>query len=177
MQSRSPAGKFLIQGLTIAANNRDAGAESRAGTNGRRAKSGAEDQKVNFILSVSNHNSALSDRINSLAVSVDKRNVGKIKGWEVVVMKTWSLTPTRIPRLQFIGYCFVFDNLFHKTTDPFLPGDIKVMQGSDTRGYGVHCNQWWAANATAEGGHLRPRVNHHVDRWRWRDIGHESVKV
>src|SRR5436305_2133006 len=92
-------------------------------------------------------------------------------------MKTLSLTPTRIPRLQFIGYCCILDNLFHTTTDPFLPGVIKGVQGSDTRGYGVHCDQGRAANDTAKRGHLRPGVIHQVDRCWWSDIGHERVKV
>jgi hypothetical protein len=98
----------------------------------------------------SNQDSVLGDRINSLAVSVDEYDVGKVEGWEVVVMKTWSLAPTRIPRLQFISHCFVFDYVFDAMTNPFLAWEIKGMQGSDTGGYRVHCNHWRAPNKAAD---------------------------
>src|SRR5580698_1803474 len=93
MQCRHPLGKLLIQRLAVAANDGHAGAECWADADAGGAKPSAEDKEIDFVCRVPNHDGVFSDGINSLAVRVDECDVGEVKAWEIIVVKTRSLAP------------------------------------------------------------------------------------
>src|SRR2546423_8090675 len=141
------------------------------------AKSSAEDEEVNFVYRVSNHDGVFSDRINSLAVRVDECDVGEVKAWEIFVVKTRPLAPARVPWFQFLGSGLVLHNIFDATTDFLLSWEIKGMHGCNVSGYRIHCDFGRPSNEGAKGWHLCQLIGHHVDWWPGRGIADEGVKV